>query len=137
MPATSGRRGYRLQEAGREGHFVEGHRHRFAAMTLAYIGTRLQAIGASIVTAVRPGRTVEAVTAPGSQFLDERLSDAPSRDVLASRRWSAVVFQAQKYSSSGQFSYSTAEAAACVAPVPQAVIDLSPRLYCPADTFPG
>jgi hypothetical protein len=92
MPANSGRRGYRLQEAGREGHF--------------------------------------AVTAPGSEFLDERLSDAPSRDVLASRRWSAVVFQAQKYGSSGQFSCSTAEAA-------QAVIDLSPRLYCPADTFPG
>lgn len=66
---------------------------------------------ASLVRAVRPGRSVEAVTAPGSQFLDERLSDEPSRDVLASRRWSAVVFQAQKYSASGQFSYSTAEAA--------------------------
>jgi hypothetical protein len=66
---------------------------------------------ASLVRAVRPGRSVEAVTAPGNQFLDERLSDAPSRDVLASLRWSAVVFQAQKYSASGQFSYSTAEAA--------------------------
>jgi hypothetical protein len=66
---------------------------------------------ASLVRAVRPGRSVEAVTAPGSQFLDERLSDTPSRDALASRRWSAVVFQAQKYSASGQFTYSTAEAA--------------------------
>ncbi|NJD89704.1 MAG: hypothetical protein FIB05_17020 [Betaproteobacteria bacterium] len=66
---------------------------------------------AALVRAVRPGRSVEAVTAPGSQFLDERLSDAASREVLASQRWSAVVFQAQKYSASGQFSYSTAEAA--------------------------
>lgn len=66
---------------------------------------------AALVRAVRPGRSVEAVTAPGSQFLDERLSDAASREVLASQRWSAVVFQAQKYSASGQFTYSTAEAA--------------------------
>jgi hypothetical protein len=97
---------------------------------------------ASLVRAVRPGRSVDAVTAPGSQFLDERLSDAPSRDVLASRRWSAVVFQAQKYSSSGQFSYSTAEAAQWVrlarengaVPVlfpewPRMGVDETPRIF--------
>lgn len=97
---------------------------------------------ASLLRAVRPGRSVEAVTAPGSQFLDERLSDAPSRDVLASRRWSAVVFQAQKYSASGQFSYSTVEAAQWVrlardngaVPVlfpewPRLGVDETPRIF--------
>lgn len=97
---------------------------------------------AALVRAVRPGRSVEAVTAPGSQFLDERLSDASSREVLASQRWSAVVFQAQKYSASGQFSYSTAEAAQWVrlardggaVPVlfpewPRLGVDETPRIF--------
>jgi hypothetical protein len=43
-------------------------------------------------------------------FLDERLADRPSIDLLRSRQWTAVVLQAQKYSSSGLYAYSTAEA---------------------------
>jgi hypothetical protein len=43
-------------------------------------------------------------------FLDERLNHAPSMALLRSRPWSAVVLQAQKYSTSGQFGYSTFEA---------------------------
>ena len=57
-----------------------------------------------------PGKTVTVVVAPGSMFLDERLADRQSMDLLRSRQWTAVVLQAQKYSSSGLYSYSTVEA---------------------------
>jgi len=56
------------------------------------------------------GRSVATAEAPGWMFLDQRLADAPSMQLMDSRRWSVVVLQAQKYSSSGQFSYSTREA---------------------------
>ena len=65
---------------------------------------------ADMVRAVRPGRSVASVEAPGWMFLEERLSDASSVDLLRSQDWSFVVLQAQKYSTSGQFEYSTAEA---------------------------
>lgn len=65
---------------------------------------------AAMVRAVRPGRTVAVATAPGWMFLDERLAHAPSMTMLGGQRWSFVILQAQKYSSSGLFSYSTAEA---------------------------
>lgn len=64
----------------------------------------------SMLRAGLPGRTVATVEAPGWMFLDERLQHAPSLALLRSRPWSAVVLQAQKYSTSGQFSYSTFEA---------------------------
>ena len=62
---------------------------------------------AAMVRAARPGRTVVAVEAPGWMFLEERAAHAPSLELLATRRWSAVVLQAQKYSTSGLFDYST------------------------------
>jgi hypothetical protein len=65
---------------------------------------------AALVRAVRPGRTVAATQAPGYLFLEDRLNDPATLALLNGQRWSAVVLQAQKYSSSGQFSYSTAEA---------------------------
>ena len=65
---------------------------------------------ASMVRAARPGKTVTSVVAPGSMFLEERWHHAPSLALLQSQRWSAVVLQAQKYSMSGQFMYSTVEA---------------------------
>ena len=65
---------------------------------------------AALVRAARPGRSVEAVQAPGWMFLEERLADAASMAALRSRQWTAVVLQAQKYSTSGLFDYSTAEA---------------------------
>ena len=43
-------------------------------------------------------------------FLEERVHDAPSIDLLHSQNWSFVILQAQKYSTSGQFDYSTEEA---------------------------
>jgi hypothetical protein len=70
----------------------------------------LTAMVADMVRAGRPGETVAAVEAPGSMFLEERVNDRASMDLLRSQNWSFVVLQAQKYSSSGQFEYSTAEA---------------------------
>lgn len=63
-----------------------------------------------LLRAGSPGKTVTVVVAPGSMFLDERLADRQSMDLLRSRQWTAVVLQAQKYSSSGLYSYSTVEA---------------------------
>ena len=65
---------------------------------------------AAMVSAVRPGKSVSNVVAPGGMFLEERVHDAPSMTLLRSRRWSAVILQAQKYSTSGLYTYSTAEA---------------------------
>jgi hypothetical protein len=65
---------------------------------------------AAMVRAGKPGKSVAVVTAPGWLFLDERLAHEPSMSLLNSQRWSFVILQAQKYSSSGLFSYSTAEA---------------------------
>lgn len=57
-----------------------------------------------------PDKSVAVVVAPGSMFLDERLADRQSMDLLRSREWTAVVLQAQKYSTTGMYSYSTTEA---------------------------
>jgi hypothetical protein len=65
---------------------------------------------AAMVRAALPGKSVEAVVAPGSMFLDERATDAGTLQLLRSRNWSFVVLQAQKYSTSGLFAYSTLEA---------------------------
>jgi hypothetical protein len=65
---------------------------------------------AEMVRAARPGKTVASAEAPGWMFLDERSNDAASLNLLRSQNWTVVVLQAQKYSSSGQFTYSTAEA---------------------------
>ena len=65
---------------------------------------------ADMVRAGRPGQTVASVEAPGWMFLEERVNDMPSMDLLRSQNWSFVVLQAQKYSTSGQFEYSTEEA---------------------------
>ena len=70
----------------------------------------LPAMVAAMVQATTPGKTAVSIEAPGWMFLDERLGDAASLQLIRSRRWSAVVLQAQKYSTSGQFEYSTAEA---------------------------
>jgi hypothetical protein len=65
---------------------------------------------ADMVRAGKPGRTVASVEAPGFMFLEERVHDAPTMNLLRSQNWSFVVLQAQKYSLSGQFEYSTEEA---------------------------
>ena len=65
---------------------------------------------ADMVRAGKPGKTVASVEAPGWMFLEERVHDGPSMQLLRSQNWSFVILQAQKYSASGQFEYSTAEA---------------------------
>jgi len=65
---------------------------------------------AAIVRVMRPNVSVSSVEAPGWLFLDERLADEASVRLLREGRWNFVVLQAQKYSSSGQFTYSTSEA---------------------------
>lgn len=65
---------------------------------------------AAMVRAALPGKSVEAVVAPGSMFLDERATDVGTLQLLRSRNWSFVVLQAQKYSTSGLVEYSTLEA---------------------------
>jgi hypothetical protein len=65
---------------------------------------------ADMVRAARPGMTVASVEAPGWMFLDERVHDVATLSLLRSQRWSFVTLQAQKYSTSGTVTYSTAEA---------------------------
>ena len=65
---------------------------------------------ADMVRAGKPGKTVASIEAPGWMFLEDRLHDTPSINLLRSQQWSFVILQAQKYSESGQFQYSTEEA---------------------------
>ncbi len=65
---------------------------------------------ADFVRAARPGKTVSSEQVPGYLFLDERLTDTVTLSRLNGQRWSGVILQAQKYSSSGQLTYSTSEA---------------------------
>lgn len=60
---------------------------------------------AAMVRAARPGRTVWQQQAPGNEFLDERSVDPATLELLQNRRWTFVVLQAQKYSTSGLFDY--------------------------------
>lgn len=64
----------------------------------------------AMLRAGRPGKTVAVVVAPDYLFLDERFTDPESHRLLDSQKWSALILQAQKYSASGQFEYSTASA---------------------------
>lgn len=97
---------------------------------------------AAMVRAARPNREVRHDVAPGSMFLDERLRDGASQNLLRSQNWSAVVLQAQLYSSSGNFTYPTDAAeewvrrarAASAMPVmfpewPRQGIDETARIY--------
>lgn len=74
------------------------------------VGAGLPARLQATLQAALPGRSVLVFVAPSSAFLDEHLHDDTTLALLGARRWQAVVLQAQKYSSSGQYSYSTAEA---------------------------
>ena len=53
------------------------------------------------------GKSANATLAPGWGFLDERLDDGVTAQLLASRTWSHVTLQAQKYSTTGNYWYST------------------------------
>lgn len=74
----------------------------------------LQAMVTDMQRSAVPAKTAASADAPGWMFLDERLHHQPSLDLLQGQDWSVVVLQAQKYSSSGNFEYSTTEAAALI-----------------------
>jgi hypothetical protein len=60
---------------------------------------------AALVRAARPARTVHVEVAPDWGFLEDHASNPRTLELLDRRRWTFVVLQAQKYSTSGQFSY--------------------------------
>jgi len=57
-----------------------------------------------------PEKTVHIASAGGIDYLDERLRDSASVDLLRNNQWSHVILQAQKYSQSGSVNYSTTSA---------------------------
>jgi hypothetical protein len=103
-------------DGGEQGSGTTSHVPVVADITLLFMGNShttandLSGMVVEMVRAGRPDKTVGAAVAPGQMFLDERLHDAASMSLLSSQRWSFVILQAQKYSSSGQFTYSTTEA---------------------------
>ena len=58
----------------------------------------------------QPNKSARAQLAPGWKFLDERLADRETQPVLVGRAWTHVILQAQKYSSTGLYSYPTTAA---------------------------
>lgn len=64
----------------------------------------------AMLVAGRPAKTFSVVVAPAWMTLEERIRDQASMALLSRQKWSAVVFQAQQYSTSGTVTYSIAEA---------------------------
>jgi hypothetical protein len=98
------------------GGITSGPPSATADITLLFMGNShtsvndLSLMVADMVRAGRPGRSVASIEAPGWMFLEERVHDTASINLLRSQNWSFVILQAQKYSTSGQFEYSTEEA---------------------------
>jgi len=61
----------------------------------------------SLIETGQPGTIANGSLAPGGGFLDERLNDGTTNDVLIGRAWTHVILQAQKYSSTGLYYYPT------------------------------
>ncbi len=54
------------------------------------------------------------MTAPGGSYLDERYYQAESRDLIEKGKWTHLILQGQKYSTSGLYDYPTGLTAAWV-----------------------
>jgi hypothetical protein len=67
---------------------------------LAKVLRRLIEVGA-------PQNTIGKLTVSTGDYLSERLDDGRSINILTNETWSHVIFQAQKYSQSGQVEYPT------------------------------
>lgn len=91
------------------------------------VGSDLPARLGAMLRAGYPGKTVAIVVAPGSMFLEEHVKNASTLALLKGQSWSHVILQAQKYSSSGLFTYSIAEAVTLVGMARQA--NALPVLY--------
>lgn len=64
----------------------------------------------TLITAVEPETSANAALVPGYRFLDERVNDGVTLETLNARNWTHVFLQAQKYSTSGRYFYSTSAA---------------------------
>ena len=69
---------------------------------------------ASMMRASNPQKSVTVAVAPSSTHLQEHSTDPSTLALLQSRRWSAVILQAQNYSLSGQTFYPTSGAESLV-----------------------
>ena len=58
----------------------------------------------------QPDKLVDVQLVPGNAFLAERVNDGISEQELESEQWTHVIFQAQKYSSTGTRTYPTTAA---------------------------
>jgi hypothetical protein len=67
----------------------------------------LPALIVELIETGLPGKTATASDIPHWNFLAERLTDGNSVNVLQSKPWTHVILQAQKYSSSGRYTYPT------------------------------
>jgi hypothetical protein len=80
---------------------------------LLFIGnshSRVNGLPELVATLIRtglPGKTANAFAAPGFGFLSDRLGDGVTQQMLNSRAWTHVILQAQKYSTTGLYSYPT------------------------------
>jgi hypothetical protein len=68
---------------------------------------KLPDLVAMLIEAGVQGKTANAERAPGWKFLAERLNDGVTQKTIEARAWSHVFLQAQKYSSTGMYSYPT------------------------------
>lgn len=64
----------------------------------------------TLITHTLPNASVISQRGPGYDYLAERLNDNDAKALLAENEWSHVVFQAQKYSQSGAYTYPTVAA---------------------------
>lgn len=64
----------------------------------------------TIIEHTLPNATVTSQRGPGFDYLAERLDDNDAKALLVENEWSHVVFQAQKYSQSGAYTYPTVAA---------------------------
>ncbi|MCP4272799.1 MAG: hypothetical protein GY781_12680 [Gammaproteobacteria bacterium] len=60
-----------------------------------------------LIESGQPGIIANGFVAPNWGFLDELLNDGTTNKVLTNRSWTHVILQAQKYSSTGLYYYST------------------------------
>lgn len=70
----------------------------------------LPALVTRLIEAGTKGKTANGFNAPGWQFLDERVGDGVTQQSIEARPWTHIFLQAQKYSTTGQYYYSTSAA---------------------------
>lgn len=61
----------------------------------------------SLMLELGTGKQAYATVASGSAYLDDRVNDGVTLATVQSREWSHIIWQAQKYSTTGQFYYPT------------------------------